>query len=675
MAKIISKYRTAVITLIFLVIVIIEFRSLVFNLNKAFIDWGDTPFIAWQITTTRDKLLDLDFRNIATTNSHYPFKNSLFFTDTFLGQSVMALPLFFIKNPVTVYNLIFLTTVFLNYLAVFWLFRKIFNSATAGILAAVFLNNSVYFFDQIIHLQTITYWPIIIADYYLFDLKSDAPGLKIKSSILAAVFLSIQFYMAVYLGIFSVFFAAVIFALLSVTGFLRKKNKFGFIRRLAIEAFVIGSVFIGLTYPFLIKGYLDFQKTYHQVRDMNEIIANSGNITDYLLFLPGTVFSSLKPVADYNSHARFTTERVSFPGFILVIGALIGFATVKLKKDPFFPLLFLSMIGTGFVFSLGPRLMANGKYMVTPLPYLVLLKQFDFLFSIRLTHRWAFFLILGLIYFAVKLYSKLPKRLIIIVLILFFLESTPKITAQPRNYIDNSYRFLKNSGLRNKVLLEYPLLNFDKGVGVDTETTRLLASVYHRMRLFNGYTGLFVHDYGTTRIFLEKFFPDGQTDGLLKSLAINYLKIDKRFVSVSELEKIRLFYGQPVYEDGLSVIYKIEANRDLAETPQILSGFSGDHAYGKDRKLYVNLFYKNTAKKYFANINQDKQTLKMNFYKSGRLVRTKEIFNLYPLVLFPGETRPLTFDLYEKPGFDKVRIDLFDSDGKRTDSRTSNVSK
>lgn len=79
MAKIVAKYEKLLIILFFTLIIFIEFRSLIFNINKAFIDWGDTPFIAWQITTTRDKLMNLDFKNIDTTNSHYPYKQSLFF--------------------------------------------------------------------------------------------------------------------------------------------------------------------------------------------------------------------------------------------------------------------------------------------------------------------------------------------------------------------------------------------------------------------------------------------------------------------------------------------------------------------------------------------------------------------------------------------------------------------
>jgi len=106
--------KILLISFLFLIIIFFEFRDLIFNIKNSFINWGDSPFIAWQITITRDKILNLDFSQIPTTNSHYPFLNSLFFTDTFIGQAIMGLPLFFIKDPIILYNLLFLITIFLN---------------------------------------------------------------------------------------------------------------------------------------------------------------------------------------------------------------------------------------------------------------------------------------------------------------------------------------------------------------------------------------------------------------------------------------------------------------------------------------------------------------------------------------------------------------------------------
>lgn len=655
MGKIINKSKSYLIVLCFFLIIFIEFRGLIFNINKAFVDWGDTPFIAWQITITRDKLLNLDFKNIDTTNSHYPYKGSLFFTDSFIGQSIMALPLFFIKNPVLLHNIIFLLTIIINYYSSYLLFKKLADSEIGGFLGSIFLNNSVYFFDQIIHLQTITYWPMILLLYFLLK----------KKPIFAAIFLSAQFYMSVYLGIFSLLMIGIYFALY----FLFNPKE---IKNILIHSLILGGIFLLITYLPLIKKYLDFQKTYHQVRDMNEIIANSGNITDYLYFLPKTIFSNIDPIKKYNQNVRFTTERMSFPGIILVFGAIIGIIRYKLKKkNRFYLFLFLSLIAVGFVFSLGPRLMINGQYKILPLPYLLLLKQFEFLYSIRLTHRWAIFLIIGLVYFASKYYSKLSKGALFFILFFFFIESVPNIATSTRDYLNNSYKFLIKSNLKNKILLEYPLLNLEKGVSVDVETTRLLASTYHKMKLFNGYTGLFIPDYGVIRIYLEKFFPGLISDGMIKALEIEYIKVDKRFLKNEKLTKINNYYKKNiVYNDKESIIFKIPINKNKANTENITVNFAGDHAYGKDRKLYINLVFKNMANKHYANLKQEKVILNLTFYKKNKVVRKKQIYNLYPLVILPREVKLVTFNIYEMPGFDKVKIDLINFKGKFISSRS-----
>jgi len=267
--------------------------------------------------------------------------------------------------------------------------------------------------------------------------------------------------------------------------------------------------------------------------------------------------------------------------------------------------------------------------------------------------------------FATKYYSKLSKTLIFIVLILFFLESVPKIDVKIKPVLNNSYRFLIRNNLKNKTLLEYPLLNLEKGVGVDDETIRLLASFYHKMRLFNGYTGLFIQDYGITRIYLENFFPDNNTVSMLDVLDIDYLKVDKKFVTLDELNRIKSFYKKTIYEDGQSVIFKLPNNIESIKSNKIVSGFTGDHAYGKDRKLYINLYFENTNNKYFANLKQEKVILNLTFYKNNNIVRKKQIYNLLPLIILPKENKRVTFDIYEKPGFNKLKIDIIDFESKK----------
>jgi len=675
--------KILLISFLFLIIIFFEFRDLIFNIKNSFINWGDSPFIAWQIKITRDKILNLDFSQIPTTNSHYPFKNSLFFTDTFIGQAIMGLPLFFIKDPIILHNLLFLITIFLNYLTSFILFRKILNSPIGGILGSIFFNNSFYFFDQIIHFQTICFWPMILNLYFLFKLKERKYSCFFKTSLLIGIISSFQFYLSVYLAIFNLFLIIIFYLSSIFYSLLIKENKIILsIKRIFLSFLTINLFFLIFSFT-LISGYLEFQKTYHQIRDLNEIIQNSGQFTDYFFFLPNTFFSNLPWIKNYNRFCRFATERVSFPGFIIFFGSLLGifFQKIKRRKNYFDVLnqinfsflLFLFLIFIGFIFSLGPRLMANGKYLEAPLPYLVFLNQFEFLHSIRLTHRWSLFLVLGLTYFSAFFYSSVKKYFFLFfIMIIFLLESVPQIKTESFNYFSKAEKFLTRLNEKNKVLMVYPFLNLEKGVEIKVETGRLLASVYHKMRLFNGYTGIFINDYGTVRILMEKYFPDEKTVKIISSLNIDYLKIDKRYLKNEVINKTKKFLGKPIYEDEDSIVFKIKKEKAFASLNNISVGFFNRHDYGYDKKLYINLYFKNkNQKNIFSNINQNKIILKLNFYQNNKLVKIKRIYQLYPLIINPLEKKEITLQLYEKTKFNKLKVDVFDKNNKYMTTMTS----
>jgi len=675
--------KILLISFLFLIIIFFEFRDLIFNIKNSFINWGDSPFIAWQITITRDKILNLDFSRIPTTNSHYPFKNSLFFTDTFIGQAIMGLPLFFIKNPVLLHNLIFLITIFLNYLTSFIFFGKVFKSPISGILGSIFLNNSFYFFDQIIHLQTICFWPMILNLYFLFKLRERKFSHLFKTSFLVGIISSFQFYLSVYLAIFNLSLIIIFHFFFIFYSFLIKDDKIILIsKKIFLSFLIINLTFAIFSFP-LIYGYLEFQKTYHQIRDLNEIIQNSGQLTDYFFFLPNTFFANLPWVKKYNQFCRFATERVSFPGFVLFFGSLLGifFQKIRRKKEffnvlnqiNFLFLFFFILILIGFIFSLGPRMMANGKYLEIPLPYLVFLNEFEFLHSIRLTHRWALFLVLGLTYFATFFYSSVKKYILLFfIMIIFLLESIPQIKTESFNYFSKAEKFLTQLNEKDKVLMEYPFLNLEKGVEIKVETGRLLASVYHKMKLFNGYTGIFINDYGTTRIIMEKYFPDEKTVKILSSLNIDYLKIDKKYLKSGVINKAKNFLGKPIYEDEESIIFKIKKEKVLTSLNDINVGFFNRHDYGDDKKLYINLYFKNKNKKnVFSNIDQKKIILKLNFYRNNKLIKVKEVYQLYPLIINPLETKKTTLQLYEKAKFDKLKVDIFDENNTYVTAMTS----
>lgn len=660
------------IFLLLLICLVIN-RSLIFNLGHSFYDWGDTAFISWQTFMTREKIVTGQWSSINTTNSHYPFKNSLFFTDTFIGQSLMGIPLFFIKNPVLLQNLIFLSTIFLNYLVVFFLFRKIFKTNTAGFLASLFFNNSVYFFDQIIHPQMLCYWPMMVVLYYLIDLVEGKNNYLKALSI--GLFISIQFYMSVYLGIFTIFMVGVYFCLLFFYKILFSQRKLKSVFLLIKQVSISLIIFFILTYPFLIKNYFEFEKTYHVTRDINEILMNSGHLTDYLFPISGTVLSSLGPIKSFINFNRHTApEKIYFPGMVLCFGGLLGVMIGRIKwqkkqkelsitngwgvNDIFFVLLGVC----GLVFSLGPRLNANGKYLEIPLPYLLFLNKLDLLHSIRVTHRWEILLILALVYFAVKTYNAWKNKLLILGIVLFFLlESIPlKLIATQKNYIDNGYTYLKNHAKKDEVLMELPFLNLEKNASMDYATRMLLSSTYHQLNLFNGYTGIFINDYGILRIYLERFFPNQEYDEIIRRIGVSYLRINKPYFEREKLDQIKLFYqNQIVYEDNNCYLIKLQPlpsgdiNKIRVKLPP-----SDVAAQGSDKKFFLNLLYFNPGKELIINRNQQKVRIQIAFMNGKEKVYIKNLDDLITLVNYPLSERARQITFFVKKKFDRVIINI-----------------
>ncbi len=81
--------------------IVFLFKGLLLNITTNLLDWNDPPYLAWQIYMLRDKILSFNWIDFYTLNTHYPYKLSVFFSDSLIGQSIMAIPFFFIKNPFT----------------------------------------------------------------------------------------------------------------------------------------------------------------------------------------------------------------------------------------------------------------------------------------------------------------------------------------------------------------------------------------------------------------------------------------------------------------------------------------------------------------------------------------------------------------------------------------------
>lgn len=546
---------------IFLIILGIAFRNILLDFSASLIDWRDYALMVWTITQNAHKILSLNFVNFFTANTFYPNTNTLFFSDLLLPQTILSLPLFIInKNPVLIFNFVFIITFILNYVSSYLLFNKIFKNNLISFLASLFLIFSPFFYLELGHFQMMSYWPGLFCLYFIF--KSEEKN-KIKNLIFAGIFISLQFLASVYLSIFFIFAVFIFY----FTKFIFQKNISKIIKSLTI----IFITFIILGGGF-IYGYTYTKNQYSFKRDPNEYIFYSAHFSDYLFTNQINSIIHKSPLINkWNSfNKNVSGGHATFPGFTLAILSLLSLLKIykekglikikiELNEQRFF---FLSLVLIGFIFSLGPRLNFNGNYVHIPLPYWILMKTVPFLESIRALCRWSFLFYLGIVGLAFE-YLKEKKNIFLlgIIFILFFLEYFPfNIKAYKDTYVDEGTKILKSACQKEKrVVLEVPITHFDGTGGIIGGLTYIskvqLASSYHNCYLINGYSG---YDLPSLLKFKDDFYQILSTknsDKLLLFLRQN--KIDILQVNRERLDKESLSNYEVVYSQILKKDIKI----------------------------------------------------------------------------------------------------------------------
>lgn len=542
--------RRLILFFAFFILFLFAFRSLASNLSSALPDWLDYPYIVWTIFQNIEKIKTFNFAHFFDTNAFYPNKLTLLFSDTLLPQSIVALLFSFLTiNPILVFNLTFIVTFILNYVAVFLFWNQIFKKDWLAFLGTLFVIFSPFFHHQLGHFQMQSYWPLFFALYFLFKNEEKK---TVRNLVLVGIFLSIQFLSSVYLAVFLLF---------SILAFYGVRVLFSREWEMVAKSFfLIIGVFI-LVDSVFIKGYLDTKKIYGIKRDYGEYVTYSAHLSDYLFTTNiNSALHKLPLITRWNSFDKHVVgEKASFPGFLLSILALFGMFSFTKRKERFWinlqldkrQLFFLIILFFGILFSLGPRLNFNGAYVYIPTPYTLFLKFIPFLDSIRVPARWSFLFYLGIIYFSLNLIKKLLtlnnyfRILALTIFALFVLEYLPLAAeAQVKEYKGKPYQLLETiCSKEKKVLLEVPVTHFrvEGGivVGLDYISKVLLSSLYHKCYLVNGYSGYQPPSILALEESIENLLKEGKGNDLVQLFLNNKIELVK-FNSKQMLPETRI---------------------------------------------------------------------------------------------------------------------------------------
>lgn len=584
--KLISKKSWAEVTIFLslLLLVLFTFNTIFLNPTKVIYDWFDYPYIIWTIYQSASHFGSLNFNGIFDTNAFYPYKGTLLFSDTLLIWGLIAAildPIF--KNPILVFNIIFL----LNFVLVIWgsifFWKKLFKNHLIIFFVSLTTILSPFVVSQIGHFQLMNIWPLLFGLGFLI-----AGNLSKKSGFILGLMMAFQFYQSVYLGIMLLFMSGLWFLIyiLPLKGILKRCQQ---IFPSAAIAFLTLVIFFG---PLALK-YIQVKKAYGINREYSEYVQYSAHITDYFFTTHFNSFiSDFGVVRAWNSlNHHFLGESATFPGLVLVSLFLLGVVSYKtfgLKEKKISlefnyskeNLFFILILILGLLFSLGPRLNANGKYLEIPiLPY-NLLVHFPLFEPIRAPARWSLLLFLGLSYFAGKGLLKISSRyrkeklIILVVSASFFLEVAPIYKlSEAKDYYPSIYRQIEEKCLdRPKVLIEYPLDQQQKEANILTnltyKTQLQLASIKHKCLIVNGYSGFNPLDYQRFESQLDNAIAQGEKEvflDLLKEKEVELVKINKAGLNSQNLGVITNWINKSdnfmiLREEGDSILLELKAN-------------------------------------------------------------------------------------------------------------------
>src|SRR3989344_4988515 len=561
------------------------FRSLAFNITKNLPDWYDYPYITWTIFQNVDHVRNLQFDGFFDANASYPFKGTLLFSDLLLPQSLIVILIsYFTANPVLSFNILFFILLALNIIASLYFWKSILSDHKIIFFASLLTIFSPYFFLNSNHFQMISIWPYLFGIGFLLR-----KGLTIKSAVIVALLTTMEFLSSVYLSVFMLFTISIWVILTLYSRREELVHYSGIQKKIIISTLkwmgIFCLTFIILSGPFILK-YMQVKKSYGISRDYGEYVLYSAHLTDYLFTTHYHSFiSTLSPIVKWNSfNMHRLGEAGGFPGIVLLLLSVIGLliysrnsSSLNLKLPlSFNHIFFLILTFCGFIFSLGPRLNVNGTYLAIPLPYEIILRYNPLVEPIRATARWSFIFYFGLVYFACIGLQKINKRtksnlVMSLLSIVFLLEIVPtnKIS-ESKNYYPEVYKTIEKGCLSKSVLLEYPMSQFTKDVNIITNLTYrtqiLLASVNHKCKVVNGYSGYIPTQYQDYEGRLQKAVENNDKLEFLKLLdskEVSFIKLNKKSLFKDRVKVIEKWFStyekvQILYKNNEFLVVKIQ---------------------------------------------------------------------------------------------------------------------
>lgn len=352
-----SRLRRAhplgVFVVAFIVLTLSLTWPLVLRAGSTVQDLGDPLYEIWTMRWTQRQILQ-DIGKLWHGNTAYPFELSLLFSEPRLSTSLLAWPVQLLTgNDVLTYNLLFLGTFVLLGVSMALLVREITGNAGAGFLAGLLAAFTPYRYGHISHLNLLGYGWIPLT---LWALLRFARRRRARDAILAGVSLTIQL-----LASDTVAVMALGMVTLAVP-FLLWRERERLSRGLIVGLGFALAVPIALYAP-VVAARLKINRTYGFTRDLELIREMAAEPINYVSVSPVNHF--------WGAYLPHTYPNPLFPGAIALVGLLLGLMlALRGPRYRVWGLYALLLTVAGFVLSLGPDTVINGRTITLPYRWL-----------------------------------------------------------------------------------------------------------------------------------------------------------------------------------------------------------------------------------------------------------------------------------------------------------------
>ena len=328
-------------------------------------DYGDPLFVTWVLGWVNGRIIDGAFHGFWNANIFFPEPNTLAYSESFIGQSLMVLPVYWLtSNAILSYNVAFILTFVLTGASTFLFTRALVGSvlgAMVAVIVATFNEYQLVWSFAHLHMLSLHWWLFALFSLHRYFVTDRRRYLAGTAASLVALHLSFVYYTA---------YCAPLFVVFATAEAIRSGRwRTG---RVWLELWATAAVVAASIVPFLLP-YMAVQQRLGVERSIAEVVQNAATLDHYAAALPG----------------------LAAPMFLTLVGMA---GAVVIRRLRYAMVLTLVLLVLAFWLSLGPEIRHGGAALDWPGLYTVLYRYVPGFTALRVPARFAslVFLFLGI---------------------------------------------------------------------------------------------------------------------------------------------------------------------------------------------------------------------------------------------------------------------------------------